>query len=158
MREVEGDPEDEPSPEERRRQRVEADRRGREREREEHEHERRRRGDGGLERPLPALPRDDAAGAEERRRPDSHQARRERGVEERAGPVAGLEEVVRERREDERLDHRREDEEAGARQALHVQEPADPGQPQDADHATSSAARCLLTRSISRMKLYPAAT
>ena len=39
--------------------------------------------DQHLERPLPALPLDRAARAEERRRPDPHQARAERDVEER---------------------------------------------------------------------------
>ena len=83
MREVERHAEEEAAPGERRDDGVDPDRRGRDRERQEDGDERRRRPDHQLERPLPALPLDRAAGAEQRRRPDPHQPRAEGDVEER---------------------------------------------------------------------------
>ena len=81
--------EDQPAPEQRRGQRVEADRGRRDRQRQHDPDERRRHRDRVLERPLPALPLDRAAGAEERRRPDAHHPGADRDEEERSGPRAG---------------------------------------------------------------------
>ena len=101
---------------------------GRDGQREEDGDERRRRADQQLERALPALPLDRAARAEERRRPDAHQARAERDVEERARLVSRLDHEEGDRGEDDRLQHGDEHEEQRVRQCLHVEEPAHPEQ------------------------------
>ena len=130
--------EDEPAPGEGRPHRVEADRRRRDRHRQDDEDERRRHADHILERPLPALPLDQAARAEERRRPDAHHPGAERRVEERTTrPRARAEHVVGDRRVEDRQDRRVEHEEARHGQVLHVEEPAGPEEAQGVRHATS---------------------
>src|SRR6185312_9780367 len=81
-------------------------------------------------RPLPALPLDRAARAEQRRRPDAHQPGPERHVQQRAGLAPGVDHEEGDRREDDRLQHRDEHEEEGVGEALQVEEPADPQQPE----------------------------
>ncbi len=128
MCEVERHAEEEAPPGERRHDRVDADRRGRDRQREEDGDERWRRADQQLEGALPALPLDRTARPEQGRRPDAHQARAQRDVEERARLVARLDHEERDRGEDDRLQHGDEHEEERVRQRLHVEEPAHPEQ------------------------------
>ena len=136
-------------------ERVDADRRGRDRQRQDEQDERRRRGDDQLERPLPALPLDRAARAEQRRRPDPVDRRAERRIEERPRLAARLEHVVRDGRDEQRHEHARQQEEDGERQALDVE--PDPDQeeargphcsPTSATYASSSVGSRAATRPI----------
>ena len=138
MHEVQRDAEDDAAPDERRHEGVHAGEGVRERERQVDQRQRRRRADAELEGALPALPLDHPARAEQRRRPDAHHPGAERGVQQRPRTATGLEHVERDRREDDRLHDRREQEEAGRPEHLQVRhEPA----ADDAErvHASTSA-------------------
>ena len=143
MDEVEREAEDDPAPEQRGGDRVEADRGGCDGHRQDDLDQARRHADHVLERPLPALPLNEAAGAEEHRRPDAHHPGAERRVQQpRPRPRPAREHVVRDRREEDRRDRRVQDEEAGHGQVLDVEDPARPEEAERPAHSCSRVA-CL---------------
>ena len=150
VHDVEGDPEDEPSPDQRGRERVDPDHGGRERQRGDDEHERGRRRDEHLERPLPALPLDRPARAEQGRRPDPVDGGAERHVEQAPRLVAGLVHVVRDRGHQQRHEDRCEQEEDGVGECLDVEAQPDQEHAQAA-HARSSVAWIRLCHSSTRI-------
>src|SRR5919204_667921 len=113
------------------------------------EEERSRGGNRHFERALPALPLDRAAGGEQRRGPDSHQAGPQGHVEQGFTSGSRLEHEEGDGREDDRLDRRRQDEKARQGEALQVKPPAREDQPQRL-HARSRVARLRLWPSTSR--------